>query len=679
MRDCKGPGGDTRPASDTKISLGDSMFPASVHSKFLAAALCVAALAGCDSIKDVRDEPFTPIPATSTVLQGKLTGLGNARPVYLDSGIDAAGHERERSYFGSVSLAEVPFSFGAVPEGIPYNVTVRIQPYGKVCTVANPSGITGQVAEASFPAVTCADDPAVPRFSIGGTVAVAVSNLPAARAILTTEDGVETLPLNPGQTTFQFARRALSPPSTQPPAYSWTVTAAYTSGGVDYNCRVAGGTGTNPTANVTTVSIQACSFEVTANVQYSAPPGGTVQPIGAGGVTLALRKLGTAEPPNVAPVTISAFSATNVVLWPALPSFTGAAFDLVVTGQPAGQACIVRMLNGTTSLGSVLWLSNPAAAANFTPTGASVRCRNQPAVQNRLTGTYQRIVENTATPTAITNREFMTFFDDGTFLFLQHGNTTGATGVEHGFYAYNAAANTLDFTVFTDTSVPAPQTFSVQMESLSHSLGFTGAASGSTGGVARATNVIKVAGGPAQLSMTFAGVPSHPSGTPAGTPPLPATTSTVTFVEPKSVPGQMAGPWVQPGDNRRLWVFNFDDTTGIHGGVNGPANLQDGCFVFDDAAAASGYYTRRGGSTGCMTTGAGYASGFATFDSPGGASNPAGYFGRFPGTQNAGDGRPPSPNLFQIIPDQPDRLIVQRTVNGVPFEDPQTFVRSMIN
>ena len=103
--------------------------------------------------------------------------------------------------------------------------------------------------------------------------------------------------------------------------------------------------------------------------------------------------------PDVPPVTITDFTpgTTRAVLW-TLPSYVGAAYDLVVTDHPEGQTCIVRVLSETAnasgvvtaaaSLGSVIWLSDPVAPAHFTPSdanianGVSIRCRNNPAPEN---------------------------------------------------------------------------------------------------------------------------------------------------------------------------------------------------------------------------------------------------------------------------------------------------------
>jgi hypothetical protein len=347
------------------------------------------------------------------------------------------------------------------------------------------------------------------------------------------------------------------------------------------------------------------------------------------------------------------------------------------------------------------------AVTNTNLNGVSILCRNNPAPANQLRGVYQNIVraEFTTEPlTRILNRQYISFFDDGTFLMGTHGAAANQNGLEYGFYNYDPVLQTLDFNVFLDASTLAG--LAVVPASLSNTLGYAGsgtgtmasgpaAAAGPNGGIARATNVIRSTGSPATISMTFAGTPTIPA-LPVGSPPYTPTTSTVTFTEPESVAGQMAGSWVSE-DNRRLWVYNFDNTTGFHAGVNGLINVQDGCFVFDDAAAPSGYYTRRGGSTGCMTlsgsatTGGGgqrfmehYQNGFASIDfcantitscTVGAPVHPPGPTARFPGAQGAGDGRPPSPTLFEVIPGSPDTLRVQRTVNGTLSEEPHVFKR----
>jgi hypothetical protein len=148
----------------------------------------------------------------------------------------------------------------------------------------------------------------------------------------------------------------------------------------------------------------------------------------------------------------------------------------------------------------------------------------------------------------------------------------------------------------------------------------------------------------------------------------------------------------------------------MHAGVNGPINFQDACYVFDDPEATTSFYTRRGGSTGCMTLNGGglfvpagdgsffeyYEGGFATMDCvpnkasgiftahPGSCGSgaltdsPVGFLGRFPGAQGAFDERPPSPNTYTVIPGTPEVLSVQRTLNGDPLGTPVEFNRAQV-
>src|SRR5690606_31513571 len=135
------------------------------------------------------------------------------------------------------------------------------------------------------------------------------------------------------------------------------------------------------------------------------PGGGAAQPMGAGGLKLALQKLGSAEPPANPEVTIPDFAGAPITFWPDLPSFVGAAYDIVVTQNPAGQKCIVRTLAaavpapgpltfGTRAVagamqGSTLWLSNPPATGassghTWNPDSVAVRCRALPPAEKVL-------------------------------------------------------------------------------------------------------------------------------------------------------------------------------------------------------------------------------------------------------------------------------------------------------
>jgi hypothetical protein len=662
-------------------------------SSLAAIALAGMGIAGCDSIKDVRSEPATTVPELMAVLEGTIAGLGDKRPVRLNAGIAREGYESVQYFFGNLNMSATPFSYGSIPVGTPYNFSVEQNPFGKVCTVENGSGTVGGAGPK--PSVTCVDDLTIPRYAISGTVDPSFSVLPEAAVTLTTEEGAERIELN-GATAFTFTTRAFNAPISNPsdPAASqflWNVTATYRQDGLTYNCRVLNGAGANPTADVTNVNVDTCTFPVTGTVQYSAAGGGADQPMGAGGLKLALHKLGRAEPPADSEVTITDFAATAVTLWDDLPSFVGAAYDIVVTQNPEGQKCIVStfagavpavgpLTFGTTAVagamqGSTLWLSNPpatgaASSHTWNPNGVSVRCRALPAPEKVLTGVYQRIQRNAADTPVINNRQFLALFDDGTFLFATHADRPLqiGTGVEHGFYDYDPVAGTIEFTLFTDTSVIGGR--SNLPWGLSNTPGFTGVVSSAAGG--RTVPAALVKNGDT-LSLTFVG----PTATAAGSPDVFAT---LEMVEPKWAPMQMRGGWVSE-DHRRLFVYNFDNGTGLHAGVNGPAQVQDACYTYADTTISSGYYIRRGGGTSsCLLNG--YAQGFGPVDNAGsnGAVYPPGFIGAFPGSQRSLDVRTPSPNLFEILPGSPEVLTVQMTDNGEPIDEPpHRFIRAHIN
>src|SRR5690606_14876667 len=233
------------------------------------------------------------------------------------------------------------------------NFTVAENPFGKLCEVENPSGSVGDGGPA--PLVTCVDDPSTFRYPIRGTVDPAVASLPEFTVILTSnrDYGVERIRLD-GATSFEFQNRGINP-TVSPAAtvatqqlFQWIITATYVEDGQEYQCRVVMSPTNNTPSNTGTSSavsrsdvngsspvgsagisrhIRDCLFPIEANVKYSAPPGGTDQPMGAGGVTLALRQIADAVPPaDAEPVTLTDFTAgtSRVELW-RLPSYPGAA------------------------------------------------------------------------------------------------------------------------------------------------------------------------------------------------------------------------------------------------------------------------------------------------------------------------------------------------------------------
>lgn len=713
------------------------MNSASISSKLLAVAVCAAALAACDSIKDVRSEPATALPLPTAVLRGTIEGLGSRRPVVLeDAGVMRCEDPDDpidpndyfgpaycsASFLGTFNEAVSQFTFGSISEGTAYDVRVRTQPYGKICSVANGAGTMTASGPAAPITVSCVNDPAVPRYTVTANISPAASAIDGLVVSLTTEEGVQQVAAT-GLTTVTFTD-GIFDSGTSVPIMTWRVGATTPEGGRLNKCVVTGGTANNggndqgdntqrPTANVT-VNVGACVFTIGGTVAYSLPAGVTTVPaMGAGGVKLQLRNI-RGEP--VAPeVTVSSFTAPGnafTLTSTARSNSVEGMHDVVVTGHPAGQFCVVS--NGG---GANLYVASNANPANIT--NLVVSCRNRPASDRQLGGTFRlwtyttTVVANQGDPpvptTTVTvgdpiisstagqvglqfrNSAMMTFFDNGSFLYGSHnGNSAANTQVEHGFYDYNPIAQTLRFTIHTDTSTgtaltagltgtPGPVTVGAGASAVNHrSMG----------------NVQVIPGTPRRITGTFG-----PYGS-AAPPALGTQQVDWELREPTSIDGQMTGTWVT-ADYRRVWVYEAATTYGFHVGVNGgAANLQDACYTLDDATATTGFYTRRGSLTGCYPLAATVAGG-GTVDIPLGAQLALlpGFVGRIPGGETAFDGRSPSPVYFHTAPAASffssaaaeffpaestdwcatDLLGLRASLHGAPINSPVYFCRTRAN
>jgi hypothetical protein len=343
-------------------------------------------------------------------------------------------------------------------------------------------------------------------------------------------------------------------------------------------------------------------------------------------MTLALRRDATGL--DVQAVEVDAFST---VQFTPVRSSPEAIYELVVKRQPAGQTCIVGSASQY-QWGAAVLLLNPADAAHGWITSRNVRCRAIPEAGNALRGTYQHATVS-ATGTS-TDRNFLTFFEDGTYLYAVHGtgaNAFSTSGVEHGFYTYDSAAGTITFNPHADTSGSAGLS----------------TISGGISTSATLRNVLRTPGPGSRISATLGSVELE-------------------LIEPPSMPQQMTGAWVT-ADHRRMWIFNAANYNGLHAGVNGLANLQDGCFNIEDPTALTGYYTRRGNATTCAL-----GTGMFTVDMPSATTTPRvpeGFRGKWPQAESNADGRPSSPVRFTITPGMPDTLLVKETVNGAEVVD----------
>ncbi|HTP40344.1 MAG TPA: hypothetical protein VMI92_12310 [Steroidobacteraceae bacterium] len=371
------------------------------RSRVVAAAVCGIALAACNAITDVDPKPAIPTPAQQANLGGTVSGLGSRRPVFLMNNGDAANAQ---PFFGIAGQNSVLFTFGSLNVGSPYNIAVRTQPYGKICTVNNGTGTVGDVNAAPI-TVTCVNDPAVARYKVQVTVNAAVSSIAGLKVRLTTEEGVIDMPgTGSGNVTVTFPN-VLFNAGASPPTFLYYVSAYIpdANGTTTDNCLVTNnsndnGTGNspNPTADVTNPVVTACKFTVGGTVGYSQPAGVTYttqQTIS--GLQLGLKDMTgttvyTYNVPTVGPIAApgtltTAFTwADPTTLQPAqFVSNSAALYEMYVTKQPtSGQYCIVSNTaaspgNGNGSI--VNLVTTASAAAGFTNvTNLAVRCRALP-------------------------------------------------------------------------------------------------------------------------------------------------------------------------------------------------------------------------------------------------------------------------------------------------------------
>lgn len=656
----------------------------------LVLALAGAGLAGCDSVKDVRSEPSTALPDQTVVLQGTISGIGSRRSIVLtnNGNVDGAVSFLAPVPTEPTSGAVVtPFSFGTVPVGSAYNIEIRTQPYGKQCSVAGGAGTISAVTPPDI-RITCADN--VPRYSLTVNLNSAFASAQGARVQLTTEEAVYEQTVTAGQATVVFpsvlfnastAANAGPVPTPAPPpgtpTFTWTVTASTTVGGTLNKCPVTNatnptvsGVAQNPSANITNVSVGACSFTVSGAVAYSVPStGGAAPAMPTGGLTVELRNT-AGQTVATQPVTAFGSFTFGGGTPTQFQSNSGAVFEVVVASQPTGMFCMPG--NGSYSSLYVTGLNNPVNITSTstvagTSTALNIYCRAIPATNRQLRGTYRLksstwTASATATPLTSTwdiddftvqNRAtsaMLTFFESGSFLYGTHASTNQ---VEQGFYDYDPVGQTLRFTLHTDTNT-----------STTFPAGFNPGSSNNiaTPGISAAPGPV-VNGGVSHRAMvnvvkTSAGALSQIAGT-FGPGATTATAARLDWVleEPHSVNAQMTGTWATQ-DHRRFWVYDLLTYYGTHVGVvGGGISLNDACFTMEDVTAASSFYTRRGSITGCYpwnrpSTGQFYfISGQESIDfvTPSLTLIP-GWVGRMPGGQAAFDGRSPSPIYFHIAP-----------------------------
>jgi hypothetical protein len=427
-------------------------------SRLLAATLCGLVLAGCDSIKDVKEEPFAELPDQTATLGGTIRDLGTRRPLILqydgtDSCLepvapnDPTGPKAlaECRFYGVADQQFSTFNFGALPVGTPYNITIKRQPFGKICAVTNPAGTVGQ--DSGSIQIACQDDPALPHYTVTANIAAAASSRPGLKVVLTTENG--TCPVDAtGLTTVTFS--AANCPNTSTayhqnahyvfnsgtnlPIFGWRVTATIP-GATDLapqtNCFVTGGPVTNtggniddenkataaPTGNVS-VNVVSCGFTVRAQADYSTPT--TVPPISGAvtapaipampagqAVTVLLREQPSGI--DVAGVRITSFANTYVPFMQLDPqgeptttqydarSDLNAFYEVVVKSSPAGMTCIP---GSSAFSGSTPIANNGSRTAGHWTDAGSVLLRKPASARVAQLWVVDRVIRCRAAPAA---------------------------------------------------------------------------------------------------------------------------------------------------------------------------------------------------------------------------------------------------------------------------------------
>jgi hypothetical protein len=205
----------------------------SVHAELLAAAAMILACGG-------SNEPATPANVDARAdrsafsVGGTLTGLSSSATVVLqDNGADDLSRTGDGSFVFATRLRN----------HAPYDVTVRTQPAGATCSVANGTG-TVAGANVTNVAVTCAPIATPGTYTVGGTISGIVGT------VVLQDDGGDDLTLS-ADGAFTFAT-----PLADGATYDVTVASA----SANLSCWVqSGGTGTIAGAAVTGVTVL-CSY-----------------------------------------------------------------------------------------------------------------------------------------------------------------------------------------------------------------------------------------------------------------------------------------------------------------------------------------------------------------------------------------------------------------------------------
>jgi sugar lactone lactonase YvrE len=251
----------------------------------------------------VASQSISNIAVTCTsnpgALSGTITGLTTSGLV-IKNGSDEL----------TVSSGASTFQLGStVASGAAYSVTIKTQPTGKTCSVANGSG-TMTSAGVSNVQVTCATN----SYTLSGSISGLVTSG------LKLKNGSETLTISSGSSAFIFSTQV-----SYGGGYSVTVDTQPTG----YTCSLSNSSGTMGTANVTAVQVTCAinSYSLSGSISGLVVPGLKIK---NGSETLTITSGATS------------FGFTNSVAY-------GGSYSVSVDTQPSGYTCTVSNGSGVAS------------------------------------------------------------------------------------------------------------------------------------------------------------------------------------------------------------------------------------------------------------------------------------------------------------------------------------------
>lgn len=289
------------------------------YARILAALISAALFGACSNGRGSVDSGEQVAPPKVSI-GGTVSSLAGSGLVLQNNG----GDDLAITANGAFSFATT------VDAGSPYDVTIKTQPAGQTCSIANPSGTAG-TSNVTSVAVNCATG----AFTVGGTV----SGL-AGSGLVLRNNGTDDLAIA-SNGSFTFATEIAS-------GSTYEVTVATQPSGPPQTCTVADGTGTVGSGNVRTVKVTCATATFAIR--------GTV--VGLEGSGLVLRNNGGDD--------IQVETSGGFAFPTAIP--VGGAYQVTVAAQPANptQACSVENGSGTVTDAEVTNIVVRCATQQFT-------------------------------------------------------------------------------------------------------------------------------------------------------------------------------------------------------------------------------------------------------------------------------------------------------------------------